>query len=85
MTPQQRLVVLIDLITIKVIEFQNFAGFGADRSDLLKFVAGIGINWVELNIPNGTTIKLRSHQKWLFEIAEGKILITSSEAQVEGL
>jgi hypothetical protein len=51
----------------------------------LKFVAGIGINWVELNIPNGTTIKLRSHQKWLFEIAEGKILITSSEAQVEGL
>lgn len=37
------------------------------------------------SLTDGTTIKLRSHQKWLFEIVEGKILITSSEAQVEGL
>jgi hypothetical protein len=37
------------------------------------------------SLTDGTTIKLRSHQKWLFEIVEGKILITSSEAEVEGL
>ena len=37
------------------------------------------------SLTDGTTIKLRSHQKWLFEIVEGKILITSSEAQVKGL
>ena len=37
------------------------------------------------SLTDGTTIKLRSHQKWLFVIVEGKILITSSEAQVEGL
>jgi hypothetical protein len=30
MNPQERLVVLIDLITIKVIEFQNFGEPGAD-------------------------------------------------------
>jgi hypothetical protein len=30
MTPQNRLVVLTYLITIKVIEFQNFAESGAD-------------------------------------------------------
>jgi hypothetical protein len=37
------------------------------------------------SLTDGTTIKLRSNQKWLFEIIDGKILITSSEAQVEGL
>jgi hypothetical protein len=36
MTPQERLVVLIDLITIKVIEFQNFGDPGADRYDFLE-------------------------------------------------
>jgi hypothetical protein len=30
MPPQARLVVLIDVITIKVVEFQNFGGPGAD-------------------------------------------------------
>jgi len=33
MTPQERLIVLIDLITIKVIGFQNFGEPGADRYD----------------------------------------------------
>lgn len=37
------------------------------------------------SLTDGTTIKLRTHQKWQFEIFEGKILITSSEAQVDGL
>jgi hypothetical protein len=37
------------------------------------------------SLTDGTTIELRSHQKWMFEIVEGKILITTSEAQVEGL
>ena len=37
------------------------------------------------SLTDGTTIKLRSHQKWIFEIIDGNILITSSEAQVEGL
>jgi hypothetical protein len=36
MTPQERLVVLIDIITIKVIEFQNFGGPGGNLYDLLK-------------------------------------------------
>ena len=30
MTPQERLIVLIDIITIKAIEFQNFGDLGAD-------------------------------------------------------
>jgi len=34
---------------------------------------------------DGTTIKLRSHQKWMFEIIDGKILITGTEAQVADL
>ena len=36
MTPQKRWVVLIELITIKVIEFQNFGEPGADRLDFLE-------------------------------------------------
>ena len=34
---------------------------------------------------DGTTIKLRSHQKWMFEIIGGKILITGTDAHVEQL
>lgn len=37
------------------------------------------------SLTDGATIKLRSHQKWMFEIIDGKILITATEAQVEQL
>ena len=37
------------------------------------------------SLTDGTTIKLRSQQKWMFEIIDGKILITGSEAQVAEL
>ena len=37
------------------------------------------------SLTDGTTIKLRTHQKWQFEIIDGKILIASSEAETEGL
>ena len=37
------------------------------------------------SLTDGTTIKLRSHHKWQFEIIDGKILITSSEARVDDL
>ncbi|MGD2185538.1 MAG: hypothetical protein PVI71_05395 [Desulfobacterales bacterium] len=37
------------------------------------------------SLTDGFTLKLRSHQKWIFEIIDGKILITSSEAQVKEL
>jgi len=36
MTPQKRLVVIIDLITTKVIKFQNFSEPGADGYVLLE-------------------------------------------------
>jgi hypothetical protein len=36
MTPQEGLVVIIDLITIKVIEFQNFGDPDGNLYDLLK-------------------------------------------------
>ena len=37
------------------------------------------------SLTNGLTIKLRSHQKWNFEIIDGQILITSTEAEVKEL
>jgi hypothetical protein len=36
MTPQHQLVVMIDLFTIKEIEFQNLSRPGADGNDLLE-------------------------------------------------
>ena len=37
------------------------------------------------SLTDGLTIKLRSHQKMMFEIIDGKILLTSTEAFVEQL
>jgi hypothetical protein len=34
---------------------------------------------------DGTTVKLQSHQKWTYEVVDGKILITHSDAQVQNL
>jgi len=36
-------------------------------------------------LTNGASIKVRTHQKSIFEIVDGKILITSSEAREERL
>ncbi len=37
------------------------------------------------SLTDGATIKLRSHQIWMFEIIDGKILITGSEAKMAEL
>jgi hypothetical protein len=34
---------------------------------------------------NGASVKMRTHQKSIYEIVDGKILITSTEAQTEVL
>jgi hypothetical protein len=44
MTPQKRLVVMIDIITIKAIEFQNVVKPGADGYGLLE--VGCRNDWI---------------------------------------
>jgi hypothetical protein len=53
MAPQKRLFVLIDIINIKAIEFQNFVKPGADGYGLLEvgcrndiFFFAINVNWI---------------------------------------
>jgi len=51
-----------------------------------KQKASLEIDVIEIaSLTDGTTIKLRSQQKWMFEIIDGKILITGTEAHVEQL
>jgi len=55
MTPRKQWVLLIDSITIKVIEFQNFAKPGADGMICWKFAVGIYFRPVD---------------KWLLQLGE---------------
>jgi hypothetical protein len=50
MTPQHRLVVMIDLFTIKAIEFQNFGKPGADGYNLLEVCCRNDIFFFAVNV-----------------------------------
>jgi hypothetical protein len=71
----------------------NAFGFYRARQDSEKITitpdkqkATLEANMIEIaTLTNGASIKVRTHQKSIFEIVDGKILITSSEAREERL